>query len=88
MANPYLKNSSTTVERLGTLAILKVRFVNAPNGTRLLREKDLYNSKKVERIRFSVDGWGGADEWILTRYKLGREITASNGSCNITNILN
>ena len=34
--------------------------------TRLLREKDLLQLKKVENvfIRFSVDGWGKADEWI------------------------
>lgn len=61
----YLKNFPTTVERLGTLAP-DARFVINSNGTRLLREKDLTQLKKVENvfIRFSVDGWGKADEWI------------------------
>ena len=61
----YLKNFPTTVERLGTLAP-GARFVINSNGTRLLREKDLVQLKKVEIVffRFSVDGWGKADEWI------------------------
>ena len=60
----YLKNFPTTVQRLGSLAP-GARFVINTNGTRLLREKDLKQLKTVENVflRFSVDGWGAADEW-------------------------
>jgi MoaA/NifB/PqqE/SkfB family radical SAM enzyme len=60
----YLKNFPTTVERLGSLAP-GANFVINTNGTRLLREKDLKQLKTVENVflRFSVDGWGAADEW-------------------------
>ena len=60
----YLKNFPSTVQRLGAIAP-NAAFVINTNGTRLLREKDLKALKTVENVnlRFSVDGWGKADEW-------------------------
>jgi len=59
----YLKNFIGTVERIGNIA-KDAKFVINSNGTRLLRPQDLEKfADKDIHIRFSVDGWGKADEF-------------------------
>lgn len=59
----YLRNFPDTVRRLGTVAP-NAKIVINTNGTRLLRDKDLQALSDINiRIRFSVDGWGLADEF-------------------------
>lgn len=59
----YLRNFPDTVRKLSSFAP-NAKFVINTNGTRLLREKDLKALSDIDiGIRFSVDGWGKADEF-------------------------
>ena len=59
----YLRNFASSVQRIGSIAP-DARFVINTNGTRLLREKDIAQFAGLNiNIRFSIDGWGKADEF-------------------------
>jgi len=59
----YLTNFEKTIQRISKVSPDARYFINT-NGTRLLRPQDLekYDGRKIF-IRFSVDGWGKADEF-------------------------
>lgn len=60
----YLREFPETVKRIKSVSPDAKIDINT-NGTRLLREKDLQSLQGIKdiNIRFSIDGWGKADEF-------------------------